>query len=210
MRLSDILKKAAAGEELSAEEKDFLSKYQEPVDNSSEITSLKNQLAALTTERDNLKAKADEEENKNLSEAEKLGKQITALQEQVNSLTAERDTLKQSAAESAFRHGIEELARKHKCVDVDYLLFKAQRAELDLTKEGKVTEFMEGFKKDSPKFFEADVNQGGGGTPPQNNTEDTDSATRIEELLKKDSLTEKEVAEVIKLQDENSKEQPNT
>lgn len=210
MKLSDILKKAAAGEELSAEEKEFLNKYQEPADNSSVITDLKNQLAAMTTERDNLKAKADEEENKNLSEAEKLTKQITALQEQVNSLTAERDTLKQSAAESAFRHGIEELARKHKCVDVDYLLFKAQTAKLDLTKEAKVTEFMEGFKKDSPKFFEADVNNGGGGTPPQNNAGDTDSATRIEELLKKDSLTEKEVAEVIKLQDETNKEQPNT
>lgn len=210
MKINDILKKIAKGEEITDEEKEFLGKYKEPADNSSEIANLKNQITALTSERDTLKAKADEEENKNLTETEKLGKQITTLQEQVNALTAERDTLKQTAAENAFRHGIEELARKHKCNDVEYLLFKAQGAKLDLTKETKVTEFMEGFKKDAPKFFDADVNNGGGGTPPQNNAGEADSAARIEELLKKDSLTEKEVAEVIKLQDETNKEQPNT
>ena len=211
MKITEILKKIAKGEELSAEEKDFLAKYQEPADQSEEISTLKNQLSTLTAERDSLKTKAEEEENKNLSDVQKLQKEITSLQDQVKSLTTERDSLKQNAAENAFRYGIEELARKHKCNDVEYLLFKAQGAKLDLSKETKVTEFMESCKKDSPKFFDADVNNGGGGTPPQNNgATGADNQSRIDDLLKKDTLTEKEVAEVIKLQDEINKEQPNT
>ena len=157
----------------------------------------------MTTERDTLKNKADEEENKNLSDVQKLQKDIANLQDQVKNLTTERDSLKQTAAENAFRYGIEELARKHKCNDVEYLLFKAQGAKLDLSKDAKVSEFMESFKKDSPKFFDADVNNGGGGTPPDaEGGNDNNSQSRIDELLKKDSLSEKEVAEVIKLHDE--------
>lgn len=203
MKLNEILKKIAKGEELTDSEKEFLNKYEEPADKSEEIANLKDQLAAMTTERDTLKNKADEEENKNLSDVQKLQKDIANLQDQVKNLTTERDSLKQTAAENAFRYGIEELARKHKCNDVEYLLFKAQGAKLDLSKDAKVSEFMESFKKDSPKFFDADVNNGGGGTPPDaEGGNDNNSQSRIDELLKKDSLSEKEVAEVIKLQDE--------
>ena len=95
MKISEILKKIVADQELSAEEKKFLSQYQETNQND-EIAQLKQQISTLTTERDNLQ---------------------------------------RTATENAFRHGIEELARTHKCNDVDYLFFKAQSHQLDLGNE---------------------------------------------------------------------------
>lgn len=208
MKILEILQKIGKGEELTADEKSFIAAYKEPKDLSADVTNLNAQLTALTKERDDLKNQIDTAENAKLSDVEKMQKTIDALNSQVAALTKERDDLKSASTAAEFRYGIERLAREHKCNDVEYLMFKAGQSKLDLKKADKVTEFMDTFKKESPKFFDAEVNNGGGGTPPgaENGNGNPDRQARIDELLRKGSLTDQEANEVVRLQDEIDKD----
>lgn len=205
MKISEILKKISEGKELSDVEKEFAKSYVEPKGDDGKAAQLQQELEQLKTEKADLQKKIDEAENAKLSDVEKLTKQVNALNTQIANLTKERDELKTANAGMAFDHGVEKLAREYKFTDVDFLKFKIQGAKLDITKADKVAEFMGNLKKDSPKFFEAEVNHGGGGTPPNPEGGDgggTDKKARLAEIMKKENPSALELAEAMKLSDE--------
>lgn len=204
MKISEILKKISEGKELSDAEKEFAKNYVEPNADDGKTEELKRELETLKTEKADLQKKIDEAENAKLSDVEKLTKQVNALNTQLANLTKERDELKTANAGMAFDHGVEKLAREYKFTDVDFLKFKVQSAKLDLAKADKVSEFMENLKKESPKFFEAEVNRGGGSTPPVTDGGDTgtDSKARLAEIMKKENPSAAELAEAMRLSGE--------
>lgn len=203
MKITEILKKISEGKEISAEEKAFLASYAEPKADTAELDEIKAKLQQAEQEKAALQTKLDEADNGKLSEVEKLKKEITARDTQIANLTKERDTLKTQSATQSREYQLERIARENKC-DRDFLEMKVTKAGLDLNKADKVTEFITQLKKDSPKFFEAEANPGGGGTPPNPEGGDTTATNqaRIDELLKKDNLDSSELAEVIKLNGE--------
>ena len=205
MKISEILKKVLEGKELTDAEKEALKQFREPEDNSGKETEMQKQIDALKQEKDALQNRIDEAENAKLTDQQKLEKQIETLNGQVAELTKERDSLKTANAAMSFDHGVERLAREHKFTDVDFLKFKIQNAKLDLGKADKVTEFMTALKKDSPKFFEAEVNHGGGGTPAgkeNGGPEGVSGRDRLAEIMKKENPSAAELAEAMKLSSE--------
>ena len=205
MKISEILKKVLEGKELTDVEKEALKSFRDPEENSGKETELQKQIDTLKQEKDALQSKIDEAENANLTDQQKLQKQIDTLNGQVAALTKERDNLKSANAAMSFDHGVEKLAREHKFTDVDFLKFKIQNAKLDISKADKVTEFMTALKKDSPRFFEAEVNHGGGGTPPGKENGGPDgvsSRERLAEIMKKENPSAAELAEAMKLSEE--------
>lgn len=205
MKISEILKKVLEGKELTDAEKEALKTFKEPEDNSGKETELQKQIDALKQEKSELQSKIDEAENAKLTDQQKLEKQIETLNGQVAALTKERDSLKTANAAMSFDHGVEKLAREHKFTDVDFLKFKIQNAKLDISKADKVTEFMTSLKKDSPRFFEAEVNHGGGGSPTGKENGGSDgvsSRDRLAEIMKKENPSAAELAEAMKLSTE--------
>lgn len=202
MKITEILKKISEGKEISAEEKAFLASYVEPKADTAELDEIKAKLQQAEQEKTALQTKLDEADNGKLSEVEKLKKEITARDTQIANLTRERDTLKTQSATQSREYQLERLARENKC-DRDFLEMKVTKAGLDLNKADKVNEFITQLKKDAPKFFEAEANPGGGGTPPNPDGGDLNPGgdARTKELLGKQTLTEKEAAEVIELHD---------
>lgn len=205
MKISEILKKMLEGKELTDAEKEAVKAFKDPEDNSGKESELQKQIDTLKQEKDALQSKIDEAENAKLTDQQKLQKQIETLNGQVAALTKERDTLKSTNAAMSFDHAVEKLAREHKFTDVDFLKFKIQNAKLDISKADKMTEFMTSLKKDSPKFFEAEVNHGGGGTPPGKENgggEGTSGRERLAEIMKKENPSAAELAEAMKLSSE--------
>ena len=205
MKISEILKKMLEGKELTDAEKEAVKSFRDPEDNSGKESELQKQIDALKQEKSELQSKIDEAENAKLTDQEKLEKQIKTLTDQENTLTTERDNLKTANAAMVFDHGVEKLAREHKFTDVDFLKFKIQNAKLDISKADKVTEFMTSLKKDSPRFFEAEVNHGGGGSPTGKENGGSDgvsSRDRLAEIMKKENPSAAELAEAMKLSEE--------
>ena len=69
---------------------------------------------------------------------------------------------------------------------------------MDIDSETSVTEFMTNLGKDRPELFKSTV-KSGGGTGGGGGDGVSSYQKRMDELLKKDSLTEKEAGEVIEL-----------
>ena len=212
MELKDILKKIAKKEELTEEEVKFLEGYN-PDENripkarlDGEIEKRKQaeqELSDLKTKVDELQAKLDEANDKGLTEAEKLkkdtAKQIEAFQKQVAKLTEEKNNADASLAAYQRKAAVGEIAKKHGFADADYLSYLMQQKELKLDDEPAVTSFMSELGKTTPGLFKADI-RGGSGTNPNGNTGVGALKTRMDELLKKPSLTIAESSEVIELQ----------
>lgn len=150
MKFADIQKKILAGEELSEQEKEFLKNYKEPKDLSGTVKELEEKV-------ENLEKEKDEKAEKDLTEAQKL-------QKTNDKLIKERDELKAKQVESEFESKVSKLAATHKCNDVGYLKYTIKTREIKIDDETAASEFMDNFKKEFPKFFDVDANNGGGGS----------------------------------------------
>lgn len=165
MKLAEIIKKAAKGEELNALEKAELERFDPD---------------ALSTRADNAEAKLKEAQEKldaaeqeKLTEAERYKKRAEAAEAKLKTAEearrtaeAERDSAKKEHAALIRSNRIRELAAKHKCEDADYLDYLAEKNGIDLSDEAKTGEFIEKLKKESPKYFAADVKPGAGPADP--------------------------------------------
>ena len=212
MKIEDILKKIAKGEELTDEEKKFAEGWKDdkiPKDRlDSEIEKrkeaerkLEEQQAKLTE----LTEKVESLETGNLSEVEKVKKEAEKLQkqlsEQLKKATEERDKAQGELAASLRKTAVGDIAAKHKFSDAAYLDFLLKGKEVKLDDENAVNAFMGELVKSSPQLFASDVKPGGG-TGAGGGTDIDGKKTRIDELLRKDTLTTAESSEVIRLSEE--------
>jgi len=176
MKLTDILKKVTAGEEISQEEKDFLTAYKPEEIPKSRLDQeiLKRREAEtkkqeLETELNEVKGKVEELENKGLPEVEKLKKEMGKELEKLKKQLSDELTAKEAAAGELNslkrKASISELAAKHNFTDPEFLDFKVSTAKLDLGDEAKVAEFMNSLKTASPKMFKVDGKPGAGSSP---------------------------------------------
>lgn len=214
MKIKDILAKIAKGEELTDEEKKFLSEYDPEKDDNripksrldAEIKKLKDEqdkTSKLETEIADLKSKLEEMETNGMTEAEKAKaqaeKDMKKLKSDLEKAKAECDTAKANLAKMERTAKIQAISSKHNFSNADYLDFLANSKKLDIENEAAVTEFMTNLGKESPELFKSTV-KSGGGTGGGGGGDDVGAyQKRIDELFKKESLTEKEAGEVIEL-----------
>ena len=213
MDIKSILKKVAAGDELTAEEKDFLGKY-DPDNADARIpkSRLDKEIEKYNAEKKRadeldeklaeLSEKLEELENSGKSEAEKAkataDKELAKLKQQVANLTAERDEAKANFAKSERTSKIAKLAAKHNFSDAEYLDYLTSAKNLDLDDEGATGEYMKELGKAKPELFKSSAKPGGGTGSGGKNV--SSAKERMGELMKKESLTSREADEVIELQ----------
>ena len=176
MNLSDILKKAAAGEALTQEEKDFAAAYKpDGIPKSrldAEIAKRKeyeDKATALETKLEELSGQVEDLQGKGLSEVEKvkkeMEKELNKLKQQNQTLISEKELTTGELATIKRKASISDLSAKFNFTDPEFLDFKASSSKLDLADEAKVKEFMDGLKTASPKMFKVDAASGGGSNP---------------------------------------------
>ena len=191
MNLSDILKKAAAGEELTQEEKDFAAAYKpDGIPKSrldAEIAKRKeyeDKATALETKLEDLSGQVEDLQGKGLSEVEKVKKEnekeLAKLKQQLAAELTAKETAANELNSMKRKASISDLAAKHNFTDPEFLDFKASSSKLDLADEAKVKEFMDGLKTASPKMFKVDANSGGGSDPSKGKGGNVDYATAKE------------------------------
>ncbi|MDD4817307.1 MAG: hypothetical protein PHI85_04995 [Victivallaceae bacterium] len=216
MDIKAILKKIADGKELSAEEKDFLSKYDPENGDGNRIPKSrldeeiskhkaeKERADALDSQLQELQTRIEELESTGKSAEEKAkaayDKEFNKLKKQVEDLTKERDAATASLAKSERTARVSTLASKHNFKDSSYLDFLAASKDVDLNDETAVTAFMKELGKSSPELFKSEAKPGGG--TKNTGKQDSGAAARLEELLKKPELSSREAGEVIRLQGE--------
>ena len=216
MNIKEILGKIAKGEKLSAEEIDFVAKWEVPDDNGripkdrldKEIEKRKaaeSEQARLESELATLKDKIDELETNGMDEAQKAKlaseREIAKLKKQVDTLTAANEEAKQKAATLERTAKVRELATSKKFRDSDYLDYKLKSSEIDLDNQEAIQKFFGDLEKSNPELFESNAKPGTGttgGNPNQNNVNAVNLA-RLDELRKKPDFTNAEAAEFIKL-----------
>ena len=165
MTISEIIKKAARGEELNALEKAELERF-DPDDLSSRADNAEAKLK-------DAQEKLDAAEQEKLTEAERYKKRAEAAEAKLKTseearrtAETERDNAKKEHAALIRRNRISELAAKHKCEDADYLDYLAEKNGVDLSDEAKTSEFVEKLKREQPKYFAADIKPGAGPADP--------------------------------------------
>lgn len=207
MKINDILAKMLRKEELTEAERKFLETYREPKPDTSKLTELQQQLNQLQTEKDELQSRLDEKDDKDKTETERLQGELTRMKTKLAAAEKERDTVRAEKESLEFDNSVGALAAEHRFGDREYLKYLVGARKLDVKDKEAARAFMENLKKDSPKYFEAEVNRGGGGTggdggDGHGNNAGKEGKGRIEELLKKPELSLAEAAEVAKLQAE--------
>lgn len=186
MKIGELIAKVLKGEELTADEKKLLENYREPEDKSVELSKQQQQNEALQKQLEELQAKAEEKENAGLSEAQKLQKQLDAKDKQIAALTEKFNAASAEAAKLKRSGDIAAIAGQYKVLDKDYLDYRMQQQGVDPADEKAVKSFIEAMQKEAPNQFSAEVNTGGGGTPPAGPKETGSGSLEI--LLHKESL----------------------
>jgi len=176
MKVSDVLKKVAAGEELSDAEKAFLESYEEPdVDAVANARSKKERLK-LEKKLEDMKAELaakDEELEASVaggSELEKLQKQVEKLTARMESSTAELEAERTAHAETKRNTAINSLSAKVPWVDGVSDRYKATvMAEAfdgidteDLSDDKTVSARLAQIKEQNARFIASDVAKGAG------------------------------------------------
>lgn len=185
MKLAEIIKKAARGEELNALEKAELERF--------DLDALSARADTAEAQLKEAKEKLDAAEQEKLTEAERYKKRAEAAEAKLKTseearrtAETERDSAKKEHAALIRRNRINELAAMHKCEDADYLDYLAEKRGIDLADEAKTGEFIEALKKEQPRCFAADVKPGAGPADPpkdQPPAPKSDPADRIGNLI---------------------------
>ncbi|MBS1369468.1 MAG: hypothetical protein HPZ91_05865 [Lentisphaeria bacterium] len=160
MDLMEIIRKAAAGEALSGEERSMLAGFR-PGDEGS---------AELGKRNRELEARLEELEKSALTEPEQLRRRYDAelarLRESLQCTGAERDAAKQELARIGFRSRIDRLAQEQGFSDADYLEYLCSRNRIDPESAEAVEPFMKGLRESSPRLFRLDLAPGAPEPPP--------------------------------------------
>jgi len=166
MNLKDVLAKLSKGEELSAEEKDFLQKFDPDrmADDKAagarkkaeaELEKAQKQVADLTKQVEELTKKAKEKENAGKSDAEKYQDQIREMSENLKRLQERADGAEKEKNALARAHALADLRARHKIKFQDGLDHKMLEKAFDgvfdgvddLSDEAAVSTKIETFKR---------------------------------------------------------------
>jgi hypothetical protein len=173
MNIKDVLKKVAEGKELTKEEKDFLSSYEENSGDGKipkerldrEIAKRKDvetKLAETSEALEEIKGRMEELETKGMPEKDKLTKDMAKLAKQVETLTGERDGLKADLDGMKFSGTVAKLAAENNFTDPEYLGYLVKSKKLAVDDPEAVKTFVGDLKKSSPKLFKVDTSSGAG------------------------------------------------
>lgn len=154
MKISEIIKKIAKGEELNALEIAELERL--------DVDGLTQRAADAENKLKEAQEKLDAAEQEKLTEQEKLKKRAEKAEERLKAVENERDEAKRRHDALVRRNRINELAAKHKCEDPEFLDYLAGKREIDIDDDAKASEFIAALKKDNPKYFAADIKPGAG------------------------------------------------
>lgn len=166
VKVSELIGKALSGAELTAEEKDFLTRYQEPEMKDRIPKSRLDQEIARRRELEEkaaaLQQQMEELAGRDLSEQEKTVRQLDAMKRQLTQLQQERDDAVAARSEMEFRSRVGELSGRHGFTDTEYLGFLARKQNVDLLDDVAADGFIDQLRQSSPKFFRVATNGGAG------------------------------------------------
>ena len=185
MKLAEIIKKAAKGEELNALEKAELERF-DPDALSARADNAEAQLKAAQDKLDAAEQEKMSEAERYKQRAEAAEAKLKAAEDARRTAENERDSAKKEHAALIRRNRISELAAKYKCEAVDYLDFLAEKRGIDLADDTKAAEFIEKLKKEAPRYFAAEVKPGAGPADPpkdQPPAPKTDPGDRLGSLI---------------------------
>jgi chromosome segregation ATPase len=176
MNLTDILKKAADGKELSNEEKENLKGFRpEGIPKSrldAEIVKrkeLEQRNNELEDNLQNLSKRIEELESRDLSETERLKKnfdsELKRLRENIRSVSRERDDVQKELESVKFRKQVADIAGRYRFSDSEYLEYLVGKNNIALDDTAAVEKFMEDLRESSPKHFILDMKSGAGSAP---------------------------------------------
>ena len=136
MKLAEIIKKAARGEELNALEKAELERF--------DPDALSSRADTAEAKLKEAQEKLDAAEQEKLTEAERYKKRAEAAEAKLKTADearrtaeTERDHAKKEHAALIRRNRINELAARHKCEVADYLDYLAEKNGIDLSDDQK-------------------------------------------------------------------------
>jgi len=213
VKIKEILAKIGKGEELTEEEKKFLAEYDPEKDENripksrldevnAKLKAAQDKASGFETQIAELNKKIEDLETNGMSEAEaakaKAAKELKKLQDDFAAATKERDEAKANLAKMERTAKINAISSKHNFSDAEYLDYLASSKSVDIDNEASVTEFMSNLGKDRPELFKSGA-KSGGGTGSGEGGGVSSYQKRIDELLGKETLTEKEAGEVIEL-----------
>ena len=176
MDVTEILRKAVAGQTLSSEERSALGEFRPQGIPKSHLDAeiakrkeIEQKNGELNQTLGKLSSRLDELENRDLSDYDKLEKNYSAevkqLREHISSLTAERNSSKQELEQIKFRQQIGKLAREKQFNDSEYLGFLLKKANVPLDAPDQVEEFITELRTSSPKLFHMELRSGSGSNP---------------------------------------------
>ncbi len=180
MKITEIIGKIVSGEEITPEERLFLSDYQEPeVKDRIPKSRLDQEIARkkeLEQRVEDMARQLGEYENRGLSETEKNRRTIENLNQKIENLTRERDEIRNAKDAIEMRTRIGALAEKCNFDDHDYLEYLIKRDGKNVTDDEEMNGYIAELMKASPRHFRLDIS-GGGGSGERRISADTDFAT---------------------------------
>jgi AraC-like DNA-binding protein len=192
MDLMTIIRKAAVGEALEQEEKDFLASYQ-PQDSpkgrrdseskqNRELTSRNQELLTSLAE---LNAKIEELESR--SDADRPGneyrREINQLKRNLKLAAGERDRHRDELRQIQQRSRVSEIAGQFNFNDPEYLEYLIGKNQLELDDSEQVRDFMTRVREEMPRHFKVELRPGGGSNPGHDPHADFNSAQQSGDIM---------------------------
>lgn len=140
MNLKEALDTLLAGNELPAESREMLARFDPE---------------ALREELSSLRGKLEEQENAKLSAEELLRKQLDAALSEKETLLKQQQSLERNVM-------IRDLAARSGCDDPDYLDYLARKEEIDLKDPAVTEKFLARTMERCPNLFRASLHPGSG------------------------------------------------
>lgn len=160
MELMEIIRKAAAGEALTPEERAQLAGFRPGNENSAELEKRNREL----------ESRLEELEQTALSEPERLRRKYDAelakLRETLKNVGAERDAAKQEIARIGFRSRVDRIAQEQGFSDADYLEYLCTQNHINPESAEAIDPFMKSLRERSPRLFRVDLTPGAPELPP--------------------------------------------
>lgn len=194
MELMDIIRKAAAGEALEQEEKEFLASYQ-PQDSpksrrdgelkrNRELTARNQELTASLAE---LSAKLEELESRSEADPARPGneyrREISQLKKNLKLLAEERDRHRDELRQIRLRGRVTEIAGQFNFNDPEYLEYLVGKNQLELDDREQVRDFMARIREEMPRHFKVELRPGGGSNPGYDHHADFTSARQSGDVM---------------------------
>ncbi len=194
MELMEIIRKAAAGEALNQEEKDFLASYKPqdaPKGRLDNEIKRNRELAArnqeLTASIDELTGKLEDLESQSAPEPvrqrREYMREINQLKKNIKLLAEERDGHRDELQKIKFRSRVTDIAGHYQFNDPEYLEYLLGKNQLDAEDPEQVKDFMARIREEMPRHFKVQLRPGGGSNPGHDHLADFTSAQQSGDIM---------------------------